>query len=89
MGKEFQKSALPTLFHFVRVRAAFQPHVKKNNIQFRMSQKLFEILTPKFHQLLASLGTCFVQNMKVLGGQQLDFMPKEFKKFNGYVRTNF
>ena len=27
MGKEFQKSALPTLFHFVRVRAAFQPHV--------------------------------------------------------------
>ena len=27
MGKEFQKSALPTLFHFVRVKAAFQPHV--------------------------------------------------------------
>ena len=28
MGKESQKSALPNLFHFVRVRAAFQPHVK-------------------------------------------------------------
>ena len=27
MGKESQKSALPTLFHFVRVRAAYQPHV--------------------------------------------------------------
>ena len=27
MFKEFQKSALPTLFHFVRARAAFQPHV--------------------------------------------------------------
>ena len=26
-GKEFQKSALPTLFHFVRVRVAHQPHV--------------------------------------------------------------
>ena len=29
MVKESQKSALPTLFHFVRVRAAFQPHVMK------------------------------------------------------------
>ena len=28
MGKESQKSALPTLFHFVRVRAAYQPHVR-------------------------------------------------------------
>ena len=27
MGKEFQKNALPTLFHFVRVRAALQPRV--------------------------------------------------------------
>ena len=27
MGKEFQKSAPSALFHFVRVRAAFQPHV--------------------------------------------------------------
>ena len=26
-GKEFQKSALPTLFNFVGVRAAHQPHV--------------------------------------------------------------
>ena len=30
MGKESQKSALPTLFHFARVRAAFQPHVSDN-----------------------------------------------------------
>ena len=27
MGKEFQKSALQTLFHFVRVTAALKPHV--------------------------------------------------------------
>ena len=29
MGKEFQKSALPTLFHFVWVRAALQPRVPR------------------------------------------------------------
>ena len=33
MGKEFQKSALPTLFHFVRVKAAFQPHVFQDYFQ--------------------------------------------------------
>ena len=27
MGKDFQKSALQTLLHFVRVKAAHQPHV--------------------------------------------------------------
>ena len=27
MGKKFQKSTLPTLFYFVRVRADLQPHV--------------------------------------------------------------
>ena len=27
MGKESQKSALPTLFHFVRVKAAIQPNL--------------------------------------------------------------
>ena len=32
--KEFQKSALSTLFHFVGVRAAYQPHV--NNLFFRI-----------------------------------------------------
>ena len=32
MGKESQKSALPTLFHFARVRAALQPHVPGNVI---------------------------------------------------------
>ena len=29
MGKDIQKNALPTLFHFVRVRAAYQPHVSE------------------------------------------------------------
>ena len=32
MGIEVQKSALPTLFNFARVRAASQPHVIKNNL---------------------------------------------------------
>ena len=30
MDKEFQKIALQTLFHFVRVRAAHQPHVNRH-----------------------------------------------------------
>ena len=29
MGRESQKNVLPTLFHFVRVRAAYQPHVNR------------------------------------------------------------
>ena len=29
MGIEVQKSALPTLFNFVRIRAASQPHVTR------------------------------------------------------------
>ena len=33
MGKEFQKSALPSLFHFVRVRASLQLHVYCNNVK--------------------------------------------------------
>ena len=35
MDKEFQKSELPTLFHFVRVRAAPQPHVNLQIMRFR------------------------------------------------------
>ena len=34
MFKEFRKSALPTLFHFVRVRAAFRPYVWKFLIKY-------------------------------------------------------
>ena len=26
MGKKFQKSGLPAVFHFVGIKAAFQPH---------------------------------------------------------------
>ena len=43
MGKEFQKSALPTLFHFVRVRAALQPHVQ-NQLFFIGQPTSVEIL---------------------------------------------
>ena len=31
-NKEFQKSALPTLFYFVRVTEAYQPHVKRDEL---------------------------------------------------------
>ena len=33
MGKQFQKSALPTLFHSVGVSAAHQPHVNARELQ--------------------------------------------------------
>ena len=39
MGKESHKSALPTLFHFVRVRAAFQPHVIGIKVQIYPPKK--------------------------------------------------
>ena len=42
MGKEFQKSALPTLFHFARVKAAFQPHVVRMCQQLPVSPKGLE-----------------------------------------------
>ena len=46
MGKESLKSALPTLFHFVRVRAAFQPHV--NCIQVSIVASFYVLhLNPK------------------------------------------
>ena len=35
MGENFQKSELPTLLQFVRVRAAHQPHVKGTYMSFQ------------------------------------------------------
>ena len=31
MGKDIQKNALPTLFHFVRARGAYHSHVVQTN----------------------------------------------------------
>ena len=45
IGKEFQKSALPTLFHFVRVRAALQPHVISKSLTVLSLFSFFCILT--------------------------------------------
>ena len=58
--------------------------LKVKNIQFRISQKWFEISTPNFHQLLTSLGNRFVPNMKALGALDLHFPPKTSKTSNGH-----
>ena len=51
MGKEFQKRALPTLFHFVRVKAALQPHVLNNFqgvhiAQLHSTQHIEQLISP-------------------------------------------
>ena len=48
-----------------------------------MSQKWFEISTPNFHQLLTSIGTRFVLNLKAFGLLDLNFPPKMSKTSNG------
>ena len=47
------------------------------------NQKWIEISTANFHQLLTSMKTCFVQNLKAIGGLDLDFPPKVSKTSNG------
>ena len=56
---------------------------KKKNLQIPISQTWFEISTPNFYQLLTSIVTCSVLNMKALGASDLDFPPKTFKTSNG------
>ena len=63
--------------------------LKVKNIQFRISQKWFEISTPNFHQLLTSLGNRFVPNMKALAASDLDFPPKASKTSWGRGRPIF
>ena len=46
------------------------------NLQFWISQKWLEISTPNFYQLSTSMKTRFVQKIKVIGAQNLDFPPK-------------
>ena len=57
--------------------------LKKKNFQIWISQSWLEISTPNFHQLLTSIGTRFVQNLKALGALDLDFPPKASKTSNG------
>ena len=49
-GHGLQKSALPTLFHFVRVSAALQPHVTKR-------QQLFKSVFSRFSGLFGNSAT--------------------------------
>ena len=62
---------------------------RNKSFQFGISQKWLEISTPKFHQLLTSMKTLFVQKIKVIGAQNLDFPPKTSKTSNGRGRPNF
>ena len=63
--------------------------LKEKNVQISISQKWFEISTPNFHQLLTSIGTHFVPNLKALGALDLDFPPKTSKTSNGRDGPNF
>ena len=54
-----------------------------------LCQKWLKISTPKFHQLLTSMKTHFVQKIKVIGAKNLDFPPKTSKTSNGRGRPNF
>ena len=57
--------------------------LEEQNGQIRINQKWLEISTPKFHQLLTSIKSRFVQKIKVIGAQNLDFPPKMSKTSNG------
>ena len=50
--------------------------LEEKNGQIKITQKWLKISTPKFHQLLTSMKTRFVQKIKVIGAQNLDFPQK-------------
>ena len=55
MGKDFQKSALPTFLHFVRVRAAHQLHVGSKITYFFALLDIFEFGSTSLSGLLGLL----------------------------------
>ena len=63
--------------------------LEEQNGQIRITQKWLEISTPKFNQLFTSIKTCFEQKIKVIGTQNLDFLPKMSKTSDGHGRHNF
>ena len=62
--------------------------LEEQNGQIRITQKWLEISAPKFHYLLTSMKTRFVQKMKVISAQNLNFPPKTSKTSNGCDRPN-
>ena len=63
--------------------------LEEQNGQIRITQKWLEISTPNFHQLLTSMETRFVQKIKVIGAQNLNFPPKTYKTSKGRGGPNF
>ena len=63
--------------------------LEEQNGQIRITQKWLKVSTPKFHQLLTSIKSRFVQKIKVIGAQNLDFPPKTSKTSNGRGGPNF
>ena len=63
--------------------------LEEQNGQIRITQKWLEISTPKFHQLLTSMKSRFVPKIKVIGAQNLDFLPKTSKTSKGRGGRNF
>ena len=57
-GKEFQKSTLPTLFHFLRVRATLQTHVTTTARTFSLKYK------QNLSQMASLLSTFSPKNVK-------------------------
>ena len=64
MGKEFQKSALLTLFHFVRVRAAIHPHVLS-----RFLAQQFLCFSKKTRDSAGQSGVIFNQSLSLTNPQ--------------------
>ena len=63
--------------------------IKRQNLQFWISQEWFEVSVPNFYQLLTFIGTRFVQILMGLGASDLDFLPKTSKTSNWRGRSKF
>ena len=64
-GRESQKSALPILFHFVRVRVVLQPHVQRDSEESKAKLRIFNFETT-LHCCYPSSVLCTVTPKKYL-----------------------
>ena len=63
--------------------------LKEKNVQISISQKWFEISIPNFHQLLTSIGTRSVPNMKGIAHLKRLPRPWEVQNWNGHSGSIF